>query len=68
MAATSKAVPHTVWDCRWSRLGYGVLTGEDHLQPETPWNCIRRNERRRVAEEECEKCPHWSRREPAISN
>jgi hypothetical protein len=53
------ATLQTIWDCRWSRLGYRVWGVQDHLQPEKLWVCIRRGEREGVTEEVCEACPHW---------
>ena len=64
MATTSIAVLQTIWDCRWSRLGYRVTGVPEQLQPETPWVCIRTGERRDVTEEQCENCAHWEA-EPA---
>lgn len=52
------ATHQAIWECRWSRPGYRVIGVEDHLQPEKPWVCVRR-ERNDVTEEECENCPHW---------
>ena len=48
-----------IWDCRWSRPGRHVFGVDDDLQPERPWVCIRRGDRRGVTEDECEDCPHW---------
>jgi hypothetical protein len=59
MATTSIAALQTIWDCKWSRVGYRVVGVPEQLQPETPWVCIRAGERRGVTEEECENCPHW---------
>jgi hypothetical protein len=53
------ATLQTIWDCRWSRLGHGIFGADDHLQPEMLWVCVRRGERRRITEEECENCPYW---------
>ena len=36
-----------------------MLGVDEHLQPEKPWVCVRRGERRGVTEEECENCAHW---------
>lgn len=58
MAATRIAVLQTIWDCRWSRVGYRVA-GAPGLKPEAAWVCIRTGDRRAVTEEECENCVHW---------
>lgn len=64
--AMSTATPHTIWDCRWSRIGrwrHGV--GEQ--QPETLWVCVRRpGTRRGVTEQECEQCEFWEVKDPDV--
>lgn len=49
----------TIWDCRWSRLGYRAFGIEEHLQPEKLGVCVLRGQRRGVNQDDCEKCPHW---------
>lgn len=64
MAHTATATLPTIWDCRWSRLGYRVAGVEGHLQPEQQWVCVRGSDRRGVTEEECKHCPHWELQRP----
>lgn len=59
MNRSSTATLQTIWDCRWSRPGYRLISVEDHMQPEKLWVCTRLGERRSVTEEECEDCPFW---------
>ena len=50
----------TIWDCRWSRPGYGVIGTPLHPHQERLWLCVRRPHAERViSEEECETCSHW---------
>jgi len=56
---TTITTPQTVWDCRYSRLGYRLANVDEHLQPESLWVCVRTGTRRNVTNEECAICPHW---------
>ena len=50
----------TIWDCRWSRPGYGVIGTPLHPHQERLWLCVRRPHAERViTAEECETCTHW---------
>jgi hypothetical protein len=59
MPTTQVATLQTIWDCRWSRFRYRVGDANDRCQPEETWACVRHGDRRRVTEEECERCPYW---------
>ena len=51
---------HSVWNCRWSHLGYRLDGVSDDQQPETLWVCVRQPPARRsVTDEECTKCAFW---------
>jgi hypothetical protein len=62
MATTAVAPLQTIWDCKWSVLGYRLTGVKESLQPESLWVCVRTGHRRGVTEEDCERCPFW---EPA---
>ena len=51
----------TVWDCRWSYLGYRASTqligNEQGTEP--LWLCNRNGPARVVSERECATCPFW---------
>ena len=50
----------TIWDCRWSQPGYGVLGTPLYPHQERLWLCVRRPHAERViTEKECETCSHW---------
>lgn len=60
---TIPALPvQTPAECRWSRPGYRIHGVEEHLQPETPWVCVRRGDRRDLTDETCRECIHWQAR------
>ena len=59
MAMTDVETLQTAWDCRWSRPGYRLSGVPEHLQPETPWICVRTGERAPLKELDCETCPYW---------
>jgi hypothetical protein len=59
MARVAADTLQTIWDCKWSRPGYRVAGVPEQFQPESPWICLRRGERRGVTEEECEACVYW---------
>jgi hypothetical protein len=52
-------ITRTIWDCRWSRAGYGLYGVRTHLEPDKLWVCAHGKEFRRVTEDECAKCLHW---------
>jgi hypothetical protein len=56
---TLVATLQTVWDCRWSRVGYRLTGVEESQQPESVWVCIRAGARRPVTSAECETCTRW---------
>jgi hypothetical protein len=60
MARVVSAELQTIWDCRWSRPGYGVIGTPLHPHQERLWICVRRPHAERViTEEDCETCSHW---------
>lgn len=57
---------HSVWDCRWSHLGYRLARVGNDQRPvpddeplETLWVCVRQPSSRVVTEEECATCRFW---------
>ena len=52
----------TVWDCRWSYLGYRAATRVgDERGTEPEWLCNRNGPARLVFNMECAACPFWER-------
>ena len=52
----------TIWDCRWSYLGYRAsrISNDQAVEVEPVWLCIRRgNTPRAVTEEGCATCRFW---------
>jgi hypothetical protein len=64
MVKTVVAPLQSVWECKWSVVGYQLSGLDEHLQPESRWVCVRTGTRRNVTEDECERCPYWAR--PAV--
>lgn len=61
MAQPRTETIQTVWDCKWSYLGYRASTRVGDEQGTEPlWLCNRRgNVARVVSERECATCPFW---------
>ena len=53
------ATLQTIWDCRWSRLGYRVWGCRTTCNPKSSGCAFAAGEREGVTEEVCEACPHW---------
>jgi len=65
MAERTESI-HSVWDCRWSHLGYRLVREPNDQRPvqhdeqlETLWVCVREQRSRDVSEEKCAMCPFW---------
>ena len=65
MAERTESI-HSVWDCRWSHLGYRLARVPNDQRPvpddqqlETVWVCVRQPSSRDVTEEECATCAFW---------
>jgi len=57
-----ETIRQTVWDCRWSYLGYRAATQVVGTEQSTEplWLCHRQgNVARVVSERECATCPFW---------
>jgi hypothetical protein len=61
MASTAVAALQTIWDCRWSRLGFRLSGVKESLQPESLFVCIGSGCRQDVPDGKCESCRHWER-------
>jgi len=59
MNRTSTMTLQTIWDCRWSRVGYRLTGVVEKEQPEPIWVCVRYGDRRAVTEDVCATCVNW---------